>query len=352
MDKLNRMRTTIEEIKKHFGKFIWTLAGLAALYIVWTLTLGCAECDWTGTMWIAIAIFSSVIAGHFVYSFTRDLPSSKRHARLGRELRTIFVYAYALQGLAMGTGLLLLIGVVPAVPVGKLGGLVYGCQESERGYGSDLAACTDQDSVGQWLLHIGSRAQGPFENELGNNLLHQVDQACDHHVDAPMITEAISKFDTSVGQGVVSAVATACGEADSDRRTRIKESLLTNGVVSNQYKLSGGLIVPLYVVVLSIMGAAVGVSRRLPEIQRQAAHSVQRSGHGIAAIVARERVVFQIMQVLAAPLIAVTAFATFEPDTGTSAVLIGFTAGFASEAVLTKLRQASEALAREHSQAR
>ena len=55
-------------------------------------------------------------------------------------------------------------------------------------------------------------------------------------------------------------------------------------------------------------------------------------------------VVFQIMQVLAAPLVAIVAFAAFEPDTVTVAVLVGFASGFASEAILMKLRQASEAV--------
>ena len=53
---------------------------------------------------------------------------------------------------------------------------------------------------------------------------------------------------------------------------------------------------------------------------------------------------FQIMQILAAPLVAIVAFAAFEPDTVTAAVLVGFASGFASEAILMKLRQASEAV--------
>lgn len=69
---------------------------------------------------------------------------------------------------------------------------------------------------------------------------------------------------------------------------------------------SRGLVVPLYVVVLAIIGGAVGMTRRLPEIQRRAAHSVQgkQDGDAISPIEAREMVVFQIMQILAAPLVA------------------------------------------------
>ena len=111
-------------------------------------------------------------------------------------------------------------------------------------------------------------------------------------------------------------------------------------------ELSRGLVVPLYVVVLAVFGGAVGMSRRVPEIQLGAAASAKKenSEQAISAIEARERVMFQIMQVLAAPLIAITAFAAFEPDTMTAAVLIGFASGFASETILMKLRQASDAV--------
>ena len=350
MDEQGWLPTAVEGVRKHIGKVLWSFAGLATLYIGWSVALGsvamCEQCAGSVSLWLAAAIVALVVAGHFVNAFTRNLPPSKDSEQISRELRTIFVYVYVIQSLALGTGLLLLVGAVPWVPEGKLGGLAYGCQESETGYGSDLARCVDGKPVRQWLMHIGSRAEGKQDLP---NALHR---ACDAEPQSEEISKAIAEFSGSVGQGVVSAVADACGEADPGRRIRIKDSLAANGVVSKNYKLRGGLIVPLYVVVLSVMGAAVGMSRRLPEIQRQAARSFQSSGKAISAIAAREKVVFQIMQVLAAPLIAVTAFAAFEPDTVTAAVLIGFTSGFTSEAVLMKLRQASEALTRERTQTR
>ena len=101
------------------------------------------------------------------------------------------------------------------------------------------------------------------------------------------------------------------------------------------------------------------MSRRVPEIQRAAViearheenaieprseENATEARHEEKAIKARESVVFQIMQVLSAPLIAVTAFAAFEPDTMTAAALIGFISGFASEMILKKLRQAGDAV--------
>ena len=102
-----------------------------------------------------------------MHAFTRNLPPPDK--TLGSELRTIFIYGYVLQGLALGAGLLLLVGAVPWVPDGKLGGLVYGCQASEAGYGSELAACSDAEPARQWLLHVGSRAEGPCEGSLRRN---------------------------------------------------------------------------------------------------------------------------------------------------------------------------------------
>ena len=170
-------------------------------------------------------------------------------------------------------------------------GVVDGCQRAEDGYGSELARCDDDGSDQQWLLQIGSRSVPAAGGDEG----------------------AVAERTDKAGARTV---------------------------------LSRGLVVPLYVVVLAVFGGAVGMSRRVPEIQRGAAASAKNKdpGQAISAIEARERVVFQIMQVLAAPLIAITAFAAFEPDTMTAAVLIGFASGFASETILMKLRQASDAV--------
>ena len=324
----------------------WVGAGSLTLYAFWNVVdcTGCAGCERAPGVCVAVVVALVGLAGHFVHAFTRNLPEPQDNAVVP-QLRTVFVYGYVLQGLALGAGLLLLIGVGTwESDDGGLGGLAYGCQDLGNSYGSELTSCKGERM--QWLLHVGGRADGAFGGRREKKLLDEIDLACDNNSDEARnaaIGNAITSFERSAGQGVVSGVGTAC-RADKDRRELIKEKLLEHGVVSKKDTLRGGLTVPLYVVVLSVMGAAVGMSRRLPEIQRQAAKSMRCKPESISAIVARERVVFQIMQVLAAPLIAVTAFATLEPDTTAAAALIGFTSGFASEAVLVKLRQASEAL--------
>jgi len=60
-----------------------------------------------------------------------------------------------------------------------------------------------------------------------------------------------------------------------------------------------GLVVPLYVIVLSLMGSAVSMTRKVPEHQRRALDPKEP----LTNAQAREYLVFQIMQVLSAPLI-------------------------------------------------
>jgi hypothetical protein len=99
-------------------------------------------------------------------------------------------------------------------------------------------------------------------------------------------------------------------------------------------EITGGLVVPLYVIVLALMGGAISMTRRVPEYQRRALDSHDP----LTNAEAREYLVFQIMQVITAPLIAVTAYYIFRPATPVESVLIGFVSGFASEPILVMIR--------------
>ena len=100
-------------------------------------------------------------------------------------------------------------------------------------------------------------------------------------------------------------------------------------------------MVPLYFVVLSLMGAAVSMTRRVPEYQGQV---VQGAPRPITRNQAREYLVFQIMQVVSAPLIAITAYYSIEPGSRATSVALGFASGFASETVLLAIRALVEKL--------
>jgi hypothetical protein len=79
--------------------------------------------------------------------------------------------------------------------------------------------------------------------------------------------------------------------------------------------------------------------------QRQAQTAAQRApAEPISFARARELMVFQIMQVVSAPMIALTAYYLILPDTRTTSVIIAFVSGFASETILRLLHIAADGL--------
>ncbi len=99
-------------------------------------------------------------------------------------------------------------------------------------------------------------------------------------------------------------------------------------------QITGGLVVPLYVIVLALVGGAISMTRRVPEYQRRALDVRDP----LTNAEAREYLVFQIMQVFTAPLIAVTAYYIYRPATPVESVVLGFASGFASEPILVMIR--------------
>jgi hypothetical protein len=110
---------------------------------------------------------------------------------------------------------------------------------------------------------------------------------------------------------------------------------------NQEHKIRGGMIVPLYLVILALIGSAVSMTRRVPEYQRRAMDSHE----GYTNETAREDLVFQIMQVLSAPLIAVTAYYIVKPESPSVSVVLGFASGFASEPILLMIRSLVEKIA-------
>ena len=100
------------------------------------------------------------------------------------------------------------------------------------------------------------------------------------------------------------------------------------------YQIRGGVVVPLYIIVLAFFGGAVSMTRRVPEIQRRAMDQQDPFDN----VEARENLVFQMMQMATAPLIAITAFYILKPDTVTTSVVLAFASGFASEPILLAIR--------------
>ena len=93
------------------------------------------------------------------------------------------------------------------------------------------------------------------------------------------------------------------------------------------------------------MGAAVSMTRRVPEYQKEVRQMNQnkrdkdnKNNEPMEYAEIRSLLVFQIMQVFSAPLIALTVYYLVLPDGFTSSIVIAFSSGFASETILVLLR--------------
>lgn len=105
-------------------------------------------------------------------------------------------------------------------------------------------------------------------------------------------------------------------------------------------EVSGGLLVPLYFVILALMGGSISLTRRLPELQKQAGaeYSATARQSKLTQYEFREHLIFQIVQFISAPFLAILAYYLIEPSNTTNAVALAFTAGFASETILLMVR--------------
>jgi len=105
--------------------------------------------------------------------------------------------------------------------------------------------------------------------------------------------------------------------------------------------INGGLVVPLYYIFLALLGGAISLTRRVPEFQLQASNQYNENDPSKPKLEPhrlREYLVFQIVQFISAPLIAVVAYYLISPDNIATSVAIAFTAGFSSEAILHMIR--------------
>ena len=105
-------------------------------------------------------------------------------------------------------------------------------------------------------------------------------------------------------------------------------------------RIQGGLVIPLYFVVLSLIGGAISLTRRVPEYQKRysVSYSATEDKPKLDRATVREFLAFQIIQFISAPLLAVVAYFLITPESKSALVALGFTAGFASEAVLLMIR--------------
>jgi len=105
-------------------------------------------------------------------------------------------------------------------------------------------------------------------------------------------------------------------------------------------EVKDGLLIPLYFIILALMGGSISLTRRLPELQKQAGaeHIATEKQPKLSQYEFREHLIFQMVQYISAPLLAILAYYLIEPGNITNSVVLAFTAGFASETILLMVR--------------
>ncbi|CAN5162934.1 hypothetical protein BH11PSE10_BH11PSE10_17160 [soil metagenome] len=147
---------------------------------------------------------------------------------------------------------------------------------------------------------------------------------------------------TVAGSAAAASAAAAANEANLANAVQ-KASCAAQGNEDPKrpfVEVSGGVAVPLFVVVLALIGGAVSISRRIPEFQRRndANYVPTADEPAMPAFRVRESVVFQIMQLVSAPFLAIATMQVIEPNNVASASTLAFATGFFSETILYMIR--------------
>ncbi|AEJ02965.1 hypothetical protein Nit79A3_3231 [Nitrosomonas sp. Is79A3] len=118
-------------------------------------------------------------------------------------------------------------------------------------------------------------------------------------------------------------------------------------------EVKDGLLVPLYFIIMALMGGSISLTRRLPELQKQAGseHIATEKQPKLSQYEFREHLIFQMVQFISAPFLAILAYYLIEPSNTTNAVVLAFTAGFASETILLMVRSIANKITPENNAA-
>jgi hypothetical protein len=108
--------------------------------------------------------------------------------------------------------------------------------------------------------------------------------------------------------------------------------------------------VPWYFITLALMGAAVSISRKVPEYQRRVYFSPvdkqrvldEERGTPLTPELVRDWLVFEVVQFVSAPFVALAAYYLVTPNSAGTSAAVGFLSGFSSEAILLLIRGAVE----------
>ena len=280
-------------------------------------------------------ILLAFLVGWFLDIFTGDADKRKVHQMVA----FCYVFPFALFAAAL-TPLLAYPNLAfpePPKPVG----IILGCSDSpilpqDKNLVPAGIACDNRTT--QWLVNIGGHATPLDERKTAE---------AEAKTEAAALALAQVRSEAG-GQGNVKdkakseAIVKADDKPKDSKDTKFgSNDLAKSHKYNDQFRITGGLVVPLYFVILSICGGFVSMLRRVPEYQERVS---QGASDPLSFERAREKLVFEALQLLAAPLIAITAYYLVDPESRASSIALGFIAGFSSETVLLYVRALSEKL--------
>jgi len=279
-----------------------------------------------GISLITLAIFFPII-------FRADVSTSDDHKN-ERRMRRIILYSYSFAALSLIGSILPFIFVPSSFPglyklmLKSSVGIILGCSEAGTGKGQALAATPEPKPVPK-----------PGEEKTPPPVADQGSQQ-------PRNTEIPAEIDCGRGseQWVINIGGTNLPPKDSKAAASSKEP--SDDITPWPVKIRGGLVVPLYFIVLSLIGGAISLTRRVPEYHRRySIHYVPTEDKPkLDRATVREYLAFQIIQFISAPLLAIVAYYVLSPEKRSSLILLGFAAGFSSEAILLMIRSLVEKL--------
>ena len=291
----------------------------------------------------------------FMHCFTGDAK---------RRINDIFVFAYAF---TLGSFALLVLPFVseqqaqagPALPGDKARpaslSLVRGCVRKDAAGGlgevSAVVLCPyENDKTKGWPdvpKYSTDPASAPrtmvaYDGELRYTLLLAIGGVTATVPDDQSVKKAEPASPGASAPASASASAPASASASASAPASASASAPAPAPAPKHVEVMGGLVVPFFVLVLAFVGGAVSLSRRIPEYQRRLHPDYQpaptdKEGK-MQPFEAREYVVFQVMQLVSAPFLAVATWYIVTPSGLSSAATLAFGTGFASEPLLLMIR--------------
>lgn len=259
--------------------------------------------DLRGFHWTSkvVLLLIALMAGWFLDIFTGD--ATKRKV----EQMVAFCYVFPF---ALFVGVLFPLFAFPeGLPdPPKPIGIIMGCSETPKNADSKDAVpggirCNNHTD--QWLVNIGGRAVPAEEH--------------------PLAADGPDEESSAVPVKAVTPLVQDSKAAPHERR----------------FVIEGGLVIPLYFVILAIFGGFVSMLRRVPEYQERVSHG---ASDPLSFERTREKLVFEVLQILSAPLIAIAAYYMVDPGSRATSIALAFVAGFSSETVLLYVRALAEKL--------